>query len=66
MNAAPLTCGFVLVPGFALSALAGVLDALNAANALLPRGGHRVTLWAADGAGHVPAADGTRVLTRAW
>lgn len=66
MNAAPLTCGFVLVPGFALSALAGVLDALNAANTLLPRGGHRVTLWAADGAAQVPAADGTRVLTRAW
>ena len=60
MNAAPLTCGFVLVPGFALSALAGVLAALQAANTLLPRGGHRVTLWAADGAAQVPAADGTR------
>lgn len=62
----PLACGFVLAPGFGLSTLAGALDVLQAANALLGRPAHAVTLWSADGAAAAVATGGTRVHTRAW
>ncbi|MBP6902734.1 MAG: helix-turn-helix domain-containing protein [Burkholderiaceae bacterium] len=65
MTQPPQRCALLLLPGFALSALAGVVEALQAANALLALPGaapaYALQLVAAEGPGPVAAAGGVVV-----
>lgn len=73
MTQPPQRCALLLLPGFALSALAGVVEALQAANALLALPGaapaYALQLVAAEGPGPVAAAGGVVVQAQplqAW
>lgn len=73
MTQPPQRCALLLLPGFALSALAGVAEALQAANALLAGPGappaYALQWVAAEGPGPVTACDGVVVQAQplqAW
>lgn len=46
---APQRIGLIVLPGFAMGALAGALEVIDEANRLLPEKAYRIRLWTTDG-----------------